>query len=65
VSNVWKRVLVNLLLIGAGSIVYAVGINGVIVSQGFLSGGVMGIALIGHYLFPWINIGLALPFTPK
>ena len=59
VSNVWRRVLVNLLLISAGSIVYAVGINGVIVSQGFLSGGIMGIALIGHYLFPWINIGLA------
>jgi uncharacterized membrane-anchored protein YitT (DUF2179 family) len=57
-SNVWRRVLVNLLLISAGSIVYAAGINGVIVSQGFLSGGVMGITLIGHYLFPWINIGL-------
>lgn len=56
---VWRRVLVNLLLISAGSIVYAAGINGVIVPQGFLSGGVMGISLIGHYLFPWINIGLA------
>ncbi len=55
----WRRVLTNLLLISAGSIVYAAGINGVIVSQGFLSGGVMGISLIGHYLFPWINIGLA------
>ena len=59
VSNVWRPVLTNLLLISAGSIVYAAGINGVIVSQGFLSGGVMGITLIGHYLFPWINIGLA------
>ena len=59
VPIVWRRVLANLLLISAGSIVYAAGINGVIVSQGFLSGGVMGITLIGHYLFPWINIGLA------
>lgn len=56
---VWRRVVANLLLMSAGSIVYAAGINGVIVSQGFLSGGVMGISLIGHYLFPWINIGLA------
>lgn len=56
---VWRRVVTNLLLMSAGSIVYAAGINGVIVSQGFLSGGVMGISLIGHYLFPWINIGLA------
>lgn len=59
VPNLWRRVLVNLLLIGAGSIVYAVGINGVVLSQGFLSGGVMGVALIGHYLFPCINVGLA------
>lgn len=59
VRAAWKRVVANLLLITVGSIVYAIGLNGVIVPQGFLSGGVIGIALTGHYLVPRINLGLA------
>ncbi|MGC8493270.1 MAG: YitT family protein [Syntrophobacteraceae bacterium] len=54
-----KRIAKNLFLLTTGNLIYAVGINSIIIPQHFLSGGVMGIALIGHYLLPRINAGYA------
>jgi uncharacterized membrane-anchored protein YitT (DUF2179 family) len=55
----WKRIAGNLFLLTAGNIIYAAGINSIIIPQHFLSGGVMGVALIAHYLIPAINTGYA------
>ncbi len=54
----WKKLCTNLFLMTAGSIICAVGINGVLVPQKFLSGGVIGVALIIHYLVPSLDTGL-------
>ncbi|MEA3471012.1 MAG: YitT family protein, partial [Thermodesulfobacteriota bacterium] len=53
-----RRVAANLGLIAAGSIVYAMGINGVLIPKGFLSGGVVGLAILIHYLLPFTAVGL-------
>ncbi len=53
-----RRFLYNLLLITLGSAVFAVGLNGVLIPQHFLSGGAVGLALILHYLVPKVNVGL-------
>jgi len=53
-----RQVLANLGLLALGSAIYAVGVNGIMVPHGFFSGGVLGISLIGHYLFPVLGIGL-------
>jgi uncharacterized membrane-anchored protein YitT (DUF2179 family) len=55
----WKRIAGNLFLLTAGNIIYAAGINSIIIPQHFLSGGVMGVALVAHYLIPAINAGYA------
>ena len=55
----WKRIAANILLLTVGNLIYAVGINSIIIPQHFLSGGVMGVALIAHYFVPVINTGLA------
>lgn len=55
----WKRIAWNLFLLTAGNLVYAIGINSVIIPQHFLSGGAMGVALIAHYFFPVLNAGYA------
>jgi uncharacterized membrane-anchored protein YitT (DUF2179 family) len=54
-----RRISRNLLLITIGSLVFAVGLNAIVVPQELLSGGVVGVALILHYLFPFIPIGPA------
>lgn len=46
----------NLFLITAGSAVCAVGVNGVLIPQGFLSGGITGLAIGLHYLLPQITV---------
>ena len=53
-----SAVAANLGLIAAGSIVYAFGINGVLVPKGFLGGGIVGLALLIHYLLPFAAVGL-------
>ena len=53
-----ESILWNLALIAAGSVVCAWAINGILVPHRFLSGGVTGIALIVHYLFPALSVGL-------
>lgn len=54
----WRRVAVNLFLLTSGACVFAVGLNGVMIPKQFMSGGVIGVALIAHYLIPKSNVGL-------
>lgn len=44
----------NLLLITTGSVLVAVAVNGLLIPHRFLAGGFTGLALILHYLFPWL-----------
>jgi len=53
-----RAAAINLGLIAAGSIVYAMGINGVLIPKGLLSGGVVGLAVLIHYLLPFTVVGL-------
>jgi uncharacterized membrane-anchored protein YitT (DUF2179 family) len=55
----WKRIAWNLFLLTVGNLIYAAGINSIIIPQHFLSGGVMGASLIAHYLIPALNAGYA------
>ena len=55
----WKTILYNLFLISAGCIVFAIGMNGVLIPNKLFGAGVSGIALILHYLFPRLDVGLA------
>ena len=57
ILGTYKPILWNAALISIGSIIYAVGMNGVLVPQGFLNGGLVGIAILVHYLFPAVGIG--------
>jgi uncharacterized membrane-anchored protein YitT (DUF2179 family) len=50
-------VLLNLLLIFTGSVLCAVAIKGILVPKQFLAGGVTGLALLSHYVFPSLPIG--------
>ena len=50
-------VLWNLLLIFTGSILCALAIKGILVPKQFLAGGITGLALLGHYVFPSLPIG--------
>ena len=47
----------NLLLIFTGSVICAVAIKGILVPKQFLAGGVTGLALLSHYVFPSLPIG--------
>jgi len=51
------QVFWNLGLIGLGSLLCAVAINGILIPRQFLSGGFTGLALILHYLFPSLPLG--------
>ena len=59
IAKSWKTVLYNLFLISAGSLIFVLGMNSVLIPSKLLSAGVTGIALIFHYLFPKLNVGLA------
>ena len=50
--------LINLGLISLGSLIFITGLNGILVPHGFLSGGIVGLSILIHYLFPPGNIGL-------
>ena len=49
----------NVLLLCLGSAVMAVGVNGILTPKQFLSGGVLGISLILHYLMPVVSVGVS------
>jgi uncharacterized membrane-anchored protein YitT (DUF2179 family) len=52
-----SRAVKNLVLIFLGSLVFAVGLQGLLIPHGFLSGGVVGVALIVQYLVPVLPMG--------
>lgn len=47
-----REVCRNVGLMAAGSILCGAALNGILIPHGFVSGGVMGLALLIHYLFP-------------
>jgi uncharacterized membrane-anchored protein YitT (DUF2179 family) len=53
-----KQVLWNLVLIAVGSMLCATGINGILIPQQFLSGGVTGVAIAIRYLVPSLPIAM-------
>jgi uncharacterized membrane-anchored protein YitT (DUF2179 family) len=53
-----REILWNLGLISLGSLLCAVAINGILIPQGFVSGGLVGVGLIVHYLVPFLPLGL-------
>jgi len=55
----WKTILYNLFLISAGNIVFVIGMNSVLIPNRLFGAGVSGVALIVHYLFPPLDVGLA------
>jgi uncharacterized membrane-anchored protein YitT (DUF2179 family) len=54
----WRRVIYNLFLITVGCVLCAVAVNGLLVPHDFVSGGLVGVALLVHY--SWPNLSLAL-----
>ncbi len=50
------QILWNLSLITTGSVICAIAVNGILIPQGFVSGGVTGLALVVHYLLPQISV---------
>jgi len=53
-----KQVLWNLFLISLGSSLCAIAINGILIPQKFLSGGLTGLVLIIHYLIPSLSVAI-------
>jgi uncharacterized membrane-anchored protein YitT (DUF2179 family) len=51
-----RLILWNLFLISSGSLICALAINGILIPNGFLSGGFVGTTLIIHYLFPFLPV---------
>jgi len=50
------QVLWNLVLIISGSCICAFAINGTLIPRGFVSGGVTGLALVFHYVMPYLPV---------
>ena len=62
----FRDIILNLSLIGVGSVLFAVAVNSILIPHKFLSGGITGLALIIHYLFPslpvaWLYFLLNVP----
>ena len=56
--SVLKEIGGSLFLLCAGSVVTAVGINGLLIPHRFVSGGVTGLALLLHYLVPVLSVAV-------
>ena len=54
-----RKISWNLLLIAAGSTIYAIALNGILVPKQFVAAGVTGVALIIHYIFPLVPVAIA------
>lgn len=54
----WKTVLYNLFLITAGTIVFVIGMNSILIPNKLLGAGVSGTAMIVHYLYPSADVGI-------
>ena len=53
-----KELLVTYPSIVAGGFIWSLAINGILIHHQFMSGGVSGIALVIHYLFRFLPVGL-------
>jgi uncharacterized membrane-anchored protein YitT (DUF2179 family) len=51
--------LFNLSLISIGCIIFVIGMKSVLIPTKLLSGGIVGVAMILHYLFPSFEVGLS------
>jgi uncharacterized membrane-anchored protein YitT (DUF2179 family) len=52
-----RQILWHLGLIGLGSVLCAVAINGILIPHRFVSGGLVGLSLVIHYLFSTLQVG--------
>ena len=52
-----RTILWNFLLLFVGSVLCALAVKGILVPKQFLAGGVTGLALLVHYVFPSLPIG--------
>lgn len=52
------RILWNLLLMVLGCLLVSVSVNGLLIPHHFVAGGFTGLALLLHYLWPPLNVGL-------
>jgi uncharacterized membrane-anchored protein YitT (DUF2179 family) len=58
------QILWNLVLIATGSCICALAVNGILIPQGFVSGGVTGLSLVFHYVMPYLPVsGMYLLFN--
>jgi uncharacterized membrane-anchored protein YitT (DUF2179 family) len=48
----------NLFLITTGSLLCAAAINGILIPNQFLAGGISGLSLFIYYLFPFMPVGI-------
>ncbi|MGA9109412.1 MAG: YitT family protein, partial [Smithella sp.] len=53
-----RQFLWNLILITAGSCICALAVNGILIPRKFVSSGVTGIALIFHYIIPYLPVSV-------
>jgi uncharacterized membrane-anchored protein YitT (DUF2179 family) len=53
------KIIWNLLLLAAGSLLCAAAINGILIPRQFLSGGVGGLAMFIYYLLPAVPVGVS------
>lgn len=58
VPAAWKAIVTNLTLIAAGSIIFVLGMNSILIPQHFVTGGVTGISMIAHYWIDALDVGL-------
>ena len=63
-----KQITYNLILISLGSALVAIALNGIIIPHKFVSGGLTGLALGIHYLFPsfpvsWLYFFMNIPLS--
>jgi uncharacterized membrane-anchored protein YitT (DUF2179 family) len=56
--SILKNIGWNMGLLILGSLLCALAINGIIIPHRFVSGGVTGLALVLHYLFPFFSVAL-------
>ncbi len=52
-----KEICFNLMLISLGSIIFIIGLNSILIPKGFMSGGLIGVAMVVHYLNPTLDVG--------
>ena len=57
-GRILKNIGWNMGLLILGSLLCALAINGIIIPHRFVSGGVTGLALVLHYLFPFFSVAL-------